>query len=542
MERLSPLEEARLEFQPLRPQVLEMIDSLRVAADPDPVFSRDQTRDEAALRGLFPETFDQIPLIFKDEESFMSKPIRVGVVFSGGQAPGGHNVLSGLFDAIKALNQENRLIGFLDGPQGIIDNRSRLLTEQVIAQFRNMGGFDCLGSGRTKIETPEQFQAVEDAVKAQKLDGLVVIGGDDSNTNAAFLAEYFRHRRLPVSVVGVPKTIDGDLKNDLIEISFGFDTATKVYSELIGNIQRDALSAKKYTHFIKLMGRSASHIALECALQTQPNMTLIGEEIAADALSLQELVDEIADMVSDRARLGKDYGVILIPEGIIEFIPDVQAMIQELNSILSEGEFQEEKLSDNSRACFSSLPGLIQEQVLLDRDPHGNVQVAKIETERLLILMVKEALSKRDDFHSPFSPQAHYIGYEGRASLPSNFDANYCHALGEVAALLIDNQATGYMATVYNLTDPVEHWQIAATPITSMLTIEERHGKPKAVIEKALVDLEGEAFLSFDEQRDAWRTEDMYRFPGPIQFFGPQQVTDALTMTLKLESEESSLV
>jgi pyrophosphate--fructose-6-phosphate 1-phosphotransferase len=486
------------------------------------------------LSTLFPGTY-HLPIVhFSRESDHVHIPLKVGVVLSGGPAAGGHNVIAGLYDALKTLNSESSLYGFLDGPKGIIENKSIQITQELLTNYRNTGGFDLIGSGRTKIETEEQFNASEKTVRSLNLDGLVVIGGDDSNTNAALLAEYFLQKQCKTKVVGVPKTIDGDLKNEYIEISFGFDSACKTYSELIGNINRDALSQKKYYFFIKLMGRSASHIALECALQTQPNITLIGEEIEQKQMSLADITKLIADAICLRSEQGKDFGVILIPEGIIEFIPECKQLIHELN--LSK------ELSESSQACFNLMPPEVQKQLLLDRDPHGNVQVSKIESERMFIEMVKTELSERQKkglYKGLFSPQPLFYGYEGRSCFPSNFDAHYCYALGHVAALLVDKELTGYMAAVNHLGKPVEKWRMSGIPLAHMIHLEKRKGKLKPVIKKALVNLEGASFKLFAAKREKWRVEDQYLFPGPIQFFGPESLSFAITHTLAEEGRAS---
>lgn len=553
MEEESRLQQYRLNFQPSLPKILQQLVSLH--STPSKQISADSVKDHDELSKLFPKTIDQPLLSFHVDESLQHRPLKVGVVLSGGQAAGGHNVISGLYDALKKLNFESRLFGFLNGPAGIVDNKFIELDIDKIAPYRNMGGFDMIGAGRTKIETVEQFQAAEKTIRDLDLDGLVIVGGDDSNTNAALLAEYFIGRNVKTRVIGVPKTIDGDLKNEEIEISFGFDTACKTFSEYIGNVLRDALSARKYYFFIKLMGRSASHIALECALQTHPNLTLIGEEIEAKKQTVKEITSALCNLISTRSVQGKDYGVVLIPEGIIEFIPECRALVGELNHLmspdqphsaqmeaLSTGEekvaYISKQLSESSVHCLNSMPLEIQKQLLLDRDPHGNVQVSKIETERLFIETVKAELSNRKKagaYKGKFSPQPLFCGYEGRSCFPSNFDAQYCYALGHVAALLIDCGATGYLAAVQHLGDPVENWQILGLPLTGLMNIEMRKGKPKPVIRKALVDLSGTPFSVFKEQRDNWLNEDRYRYPGPIQFFGPSELTDDVTMTLKLE-------
>jgi pyrophosphate--fructose-6-phosphate 1-phosphotransferase len=518
----SLLQKLRLNYQPHKPHQLNHLKEL-VAFPGEPSSVHDQE-----LKKLFPQ-LAQLPfLIFDTKKEQPHEPKKVGVVLSGGQAPGGHNVIVGLFDALKELNPKSSLIGFLNGPSGIIENKTKELTGGFLDTYRNTGGFDMIGSGRTKIETPEQFAAAEKVCREHNLDGLVIIGGDDSNTNAALLAEYFKSKNCKTAVVGVPKTIDGDLKNAHIEISFGFDTACKVYSEIIGNLERDALSAKKYWFFVKIMGRSASHVALECALQTHPNITLIGEEIEAEQKTLDQIVNEIADVIHKRAASGKHYGVIIIPEGIIEFIPEFKQLIKELNQLLSSGQ-NIDQLSERSAHVYRSLPELIQKQLLLDRDPHGNVQVSKIETERLLIEMVKAKVPK-------LNPQPLFCGYEGRSCLPSNFDCQYCYALGQVAAVLISSGATGYMARVSNLALPVSDWKCGGIPLVSMMHMEVRKGKSKPVIRKALVDLDAAAFRYFADHRESWALGDDYQYPGPIQYFGPSELTEAITLTLENES------
>lgn len=490
---------------------------------------------QSQIAPLFPLTINQPVLAIAQGNPIASRPLRVGVVLSGGQAAGGHNVITGLFDALQQLNQESVLFGFCDGPKGIIENKYTTLTGELLANYRNQGGFDLIGSGRDKIEKPEQLQAAKKTVEMLDLDGLVIIGGDDSNTNAAFLAEYFKANKCKTNVIGVPKTIDGDLKNENIEISFGFDTACKVYSEVIGNLMRDAISAKKYYFFVKLMGRAASHIALECALQTHPNLTLISEETAASGKTLDDIVNEITDLIVKRSSQNKNYGVILIPEGVIEFIPEVKALINELNSLLAKDSNGDPipKLGKNALHCYQSLPKDIQAQLLLSRDAHGNVQVSKIETERLFIDMVEEKLKKVG--FGKFNPQPYFCGYEGRSCLPSNFDSQYCYALGYVAAVLINNNASGYMCCLKKLTEKPQSWEAFGIPITSMMTIEERQGKQKAVVQKAFVDLKGKPFKTFEGDRGKWAVEDGYLYPGPMQFFGPQEITDAVPVTLHLE-------
>jgi pyrophosphate--fructose-6-phosphate 1-phosphotransferase len=549
MNHMSPLQSARLQYRLPLPSILKQLDDIGLKkGEPTTAVS-----DIEEIRKCFPKTFGQPLVDFNvGGNSIHASAKTVGVVFSGGQAAGGHNVVTGLFDALKILHPGSRLFGFLGGPSGIIKRQVIELTEERLELFRNQGGFDLLGSGRTKIETEEQLKASLEAVKALNLDGLVVIGGDDSNTNAAVLAEYFQQNLCRTQVIGVPKTIDGDLKNEQIEISFGFDTACKVYSELIGNILRDCLSAKKYYHFIKLMGRTASHITLECALKTHPTMALISEEIAQKNQTLLQLTEEIADRICERAKEGKNYGAILIPEGLIEFIPEVKQLIAECNQLLAEGEesskFVEslrtlpekieyliQHLSQSSEACFKMLPDSIQSQLLSDRDPHGNVQVSLIATEQLLMILVDHELKKRkseDRYSGSFNPLPHFFGYEGRCSLPSNFDSHYCYTLGYGAALLVQAGLTGYMSVVHQLTRPIEEWQVAGVPITMMLNLEKRHGKMKPVIRKALVDLNGKAFAAFKAARDQWAKEDSYTSPGPIQFFGPSELTDSVPLTL----------
>lgn len=547
----SPLSEARLGYQPVLPAAL--INYSQLVAQPASSVPVKEGHEDVAK--VFEKTWGQPLLKFVADPDLTHDPLRVGVVFSGGQAPGGHNVICGLYDALKKLHCDSLLFGFLNGPIGILDQEYIEITNSLVAPYRNQGGFDMIASGRTKIDTPEQFAAAEKTARDLDLDGLVVIGGDDSNTNAALLAEYFQKKDCKTTVVGVPKTIDGDLKNASIEISFGFDTATKTFSSIIGDVERDSLSAKKYYFFMKLMGRSASHISLECALRTHPNMALIAEEIAEKKMTLQEVTNQICDMICARADQGKNYGVVLIPEGVIEFIPECKALIRELNALLATGSglrkqidatlSHEEKINllftrmnDSGQSCFRSLPAFIQSQLLLDRDPHGNVQVSKIETERLFIETVKNELKKREEtgaYKGKFSAQPLFCGYEGRSGLPSNFDCNYCYVLGHVAALLIDNKATGYVCCVHGVADPAEHWQIAAAPLAAMIQLEERHGKYKPVIEKALVNLNGKPFEAYSSKREQWAIEDDYQYPGPIQFFGESELVDTVPLSLVCE-------
>lgn len=533
------LQQARSLYSPRLPSILGDLSSVTFDAHLLPAASH----EASSIQALFPHTFGR-PLLTGKRGGGPQVALeeRVGVVFSGGQASGGHNVITGLYDALKKLNPNSKLFGFLGGPSGIISGKSIELNEELLKPYRNQGGFDLIGSGRTKIESEEQLNAALASIKALRLTGLVIIGGDDSNTNAALLAEYFLAHECQTTVVGVPKTIDGDLKNEYVATSFGFDTACKVYAEMIGNIARDALSAKKYTHFIKLMGRSASHIALECALSVQPNMTLISEEVAEKGMTLSQITEEIANLIVQRAALGKNYGVILIPEGLIEFIPEVKVLISELNTLLSGQESCDRnvlisKLSLPSAQCFASLPESIQKQLLLSRDPHGNVQVSLIETERLLIETVSHSLEERKKqgtYLGTFSPQSHFLGYEGRAAYPSNFDCLYCTALGHVAALLIRERATGSMCYVSDLHLPVDQWQMGGIPITTLMHMELRKGKLKPVIQKALVDLNGKAFNYFKQHQDSWASQDAYLFPGPIQFSGDPQLTDSLPISIAI--------
>jgi len=512
--------------------------------------------DQAEIEKMFPNTYAMPVLTFESSDTAKTYPAyKVGVILSGGQAPGGHNVISGLFDGLKACNSANKLYGFLGGPSGLVDNQYVELTAEIVDEYRNTGGFDIIGSGRTKLEETEQFDKVIENCQKLGVNALVIIGGDDSNTNACVLAEYFAQKKSGIQVIGVPKTIDGDLKNEVVETSFGFDTACKTYSELIGNIQRDANSAKKYYHFIRLMGRSASHICLECALETQPNITIISEEVEQKGMTLDELVTEIADVVAKRAAKGLNFGTVLIPEGVVEFVPAMKKLIAELNDILARHEaeltvletnrdrrdFVATKLAAESAEVFASLPNSFANQLMLDRDPHGNVQVSMIETEKLLIDMVKAKLKKRKkagEFDGKFSGQAHFFGYEGRCATPSNFDADYCFSLGYTASLLISEGKTGYMASVKNLTKPADQWLPGGAPITMMMNMEKRHGAMKPVIQKALVDLKGKPFGKLVENREDWAMNTRYLYPGPIQYFGPASVSDTTTYTLQLEQSK----
>lgn len=499
----------------------------------DQIFMEPQegvSKKRSDLQEIFPMTSNRssFKLVRK---SVPSSPLLVGVVFSGGQASGGHNVIAGLWDAVRAIDSSSQLFGFLDGPSGIVEGKYRQLKDSDIDSVRNMGGFDLLGSGRTKIETEDQILSAAKVCKELLLDGLVVIGGDDSNTNAAILAERFLKMGLKTQVIGVPKTIDGDLQSEDIEISFGFDSACKTYSEMIGNIARDAISAKKYYHFIKLMGRSASHITLECALATHPNLAFIGEE----KKDLQTTIQEIADLICLRKEAGKEYGVILIPEGLIEFIPEMRELILELNQIAAKNlsEDAKENLSEKNRILFETLPEKIQSQLLLDRDPHGNVALSQIETESLLIESVKKELKKRSGYQGKFTPVPHFFGYEGRACFPSNFDANYCYALGRLAALGIRDKASGCICAIEHLTKKAEDWKCKLVPIVHLIHMEERKGVQKPVIRKALVDLKGKAFSQFSKMRNSWKLEDDYQFPGPIQFWGDSDLVDSVPNILR---------
>lgn len=547
MSQLSALEKVRKQYQPKLPPALRQgIANVKLQAGG----ATQPVKDQEAIQSSFPHTYG-LPVVelVPGSKDPASKALKVGVILSGGQAPGGHNVIAGLFDSLISLHPESRLFGFLGGPGGLEKGKYEILTASKMDAYRNTGGFDIIGSGRTKLETTEQFDRCIEVIQKLELDAIVIIGGDDSNTNAAVLAEYFLAKGLGITVVGVPKTIDGDLKNPFIPVSFGFDTAVKTYSELIGNIARDAGSAKKYWHFIKLMGRSASHIALECGLQTQPNITLISEEVESKGLSLDQIVDQIAEVVAARAAKGKDFGVVLVPEGLIEFIPSMKKLIAELNHLLAEKsaafgalKTKEEKisqvegwLSQDLAKVFSSLPQGIQMQLLLDRDPHGNVQVSLIDTEILLADMVGKRLKSLTGYAGKFSTQHHFFGYEGRAAAPSNFDADYCYSLGSVAAILIRNGKTGYMASIRRVSQGVDQWQAGGIPITMLFNMESRHGKLKPVIQKALVELNAPAFKAFAAKRGEWEIEDAFVYPGPIQYFGPTEVCDAITQTLTLE-------
>lgn len=546
----SPLQIERGKYIPKMPTSLKGIVKIVEGEKTQSVADQDQ------IKAMFPNTYGLPILKFETGNEMKQYPAyKVGVVLSGGQAPGGHNVISGLFDGLKACNPDNKLYGFLGGPSGLVDNKYKELTADIIDEYRNTGGFDIIGSGRTKLETPEQFDMVHQNCKALGVNAVVIIGGDDSNTNACILAEYFAAKKTGIQVIGVPKTIDGDLKNEVVETSFGFDTACKTYSELIGNIQRDASSAKKYYHFIRLMGRSASHICLECALETQPNITIVSEEVEKKQMTLDQLVSEIAEVVVRRAEKGLNYGTVLIPEGVVEFIPEMKILISELNDILAKHEaevavlesnkdkrdFVASKLSKASTEVFNSLPNNISNQLMLDRDPHGNVQVSAIETEKLLMDMTKaklKQLKKDGKYTGKFGALGHFFGYEGRCAIPSNFDADYCYTLGYTASLLISEGKTGYMASVKNLTKPADQWIPGGAPITMMMNMEKRHGELKPVIQKALVELDGAPFKKLVENRESWAMNSHYLYPGPIQYFGPASVSDVTTQTLLLEQSK----
>ncbi len=536
---------ARAAYQPKLPKALQGAVKVREEEATQAVADREE------IKSLFPNTYGMPLIRFVEGEKRESPTFNVGVILSGGQAPGGHNVISGLFDGIKRLNKDNRLYGFLMGPSGLIEHRYTELTADIIDDYRNTGGFDMIGSGRTKLETEDQFESGLKIIRKLDIQAIVIIGGDDSNTNACVLAEYYAAKKYGVQVIGCPKTIDGDLKNAMIEASFGFDTATKTYSEVIGNILRDCNSARKYWHFIKLMGRSASHIALECALQVQPNVCLISEEIQEKNMTLDDVVTYIAEIVALRAAEGKNFGTVLVPEGLIEFIPVVKRLISELNDFLAKNgeefaaierarqrEYIVSRLSQENAELYASLPEEVARQLSLDRDPHGNVQVSLIETEKLLSDMVGSKLAewKREGkFVGKFAAQHHFFGYEGRCAAPSNFDSDYCYSLGYTASVLIANGKTGYMASVRNLTAPAAEWIAGGIPITAMMNMERRNGKMKPVIQKALVELEGEPFKKFAAQRDVWAKETAYVYPGPIQYFGPKEVCDQPTKTLQFE-------
>ena len=542
----SALQIARAAYQPKLPAGLKGAVKVKEGAPTQSVDNQEE------IKKLFPNTYGMPLVEFVEGEEKNTARMNVGVILSGGQAPGGHNVITGLFDTLKSLNPENRLYGFILGPGGLVDHDYMELTADIIDEYRNTGGFDMIGSGRTKLEKEEQFEKGLEIIRQLDIKALVIIGGDDSNTNACVLAEYYAAKNYGVQVIGCPKTIDGDLKNDQIETSFGFDTATKVYSELIGNIERDCNSARKYWHFIKVMGRSASHIALECALQVQPNICLVSEEIEKEEKSLNDIVEYIAEIVAARAADGNNFGTVIIPEGLIEFIPAIKKLIAELNDILAKPEvlsldrsaqidYVKLNLSDENLAVFASLPTAVSRQLALNRDPHGNVQVSLIETEKLLSSMVAAKLERwkrKGKFVGNFAAQHHFFGYEGRCAAPSNFDADYCYALGTSAAQLIASGKTGYMAIVKNTTAPSDQWVAGGVPITMMMNMERRNGKMKPVIRKALVELDGKPFQAFAAVRDTWAHETAYVYPGPIQYWGPSEVCDQPTKTLQLEQQK----
>ncbi len=553
--KLSTLQEIRYGYQPKLPPALRGTISGITAETGG---ATESVADRKELQEIFPHTYGKpiVTLQPRGTNESSGKKRTVGVILSGGQAPGGHNVVAGLYDALKAANSTNVLLGFLGGPGGLVDDKKIEITDEIINRFRNTGGFDIIGSGRTKIETPEQFAAARQTCLNNNLDALVVIGGDDSNTNAALLAEYFLDKGDALQVIGVPKTIDGDLKNEYIEASFGFDTATRTYSELIGNIARDANSAKKYWHFIKLMGRSASHIALECALQTQPSWCIISEEVEAKKQTLNQVVAEIADVVCHRASKGENFGVVLVPEGLIEFIPEMSELISQINDLLADkaGEFAalpagEEQvewltaaLSPEVTGVFAALPRDIQLQLLMDRDPHGNVQVSRIETEKLLIAMVQgelEERSKKQLCPGSFSALNHFFGYEGRCAFPTNFDADYTYSLGYNAFVLIASGLTGYLSSIRRISRPADEWVAGGIPLTMMMNLEQRHGSRKPVIRKALVELDGAPFKYFASHRSEWARQTSFVYPGAIQYYGPPELSDTPTMTLRLEQGES---
>ena len=548
---ISPLQKARYEYTPKLPGMLRHgIADICVREGE----ATQSVADQDKISALFPNTYGKKEITFeKGKNSSPAKKQVVGVILSGGQAPGGHNVVCGLYDALKATNPENVLIGFKGGPSGLLEDSCIVMEDDYIDQFRNTGGFDIIGSGRTKLETEEQFAVAAEVCKKHGVTAIVIIGGDDSNTNAAVLAEYMAAHNTGVQVIGCPKTIDGDLKNEDIEASFGFDTATKTYSELIGNIERDCNSAKKYWHYIKVMGRSASHVALECALETQPNICLISEEVAAKKQSLSEIADYIADAVEKRAAKGMNFGVVIIPEGVVEFVPEFSALIAEINELLAGSgaeafnalptwdekyAFIEKGLTKEAMAVFAILPQTIQQQLFLDRDPHGNVQVSLIESEKLFSALVGAKLAERKaagTYTGKYAALHHFFGYEGRCAFPSNFDADYCYSLGYNAFMLIQYGFNGYLSKVSNLSRPAEEWVAGGMPITKMMNMERRHGEDKPVIRKALVELDGAPFKYFEAHRDEWAVETCYTFPGAIQYFGPAEVCDLTTRTLALE-------
>ena len=551
---LSPLQKARYQYVPKLPGMLRNGIAEIAVKEGEATTS---VADQEKIKALFPNTYGEPEITFvKGENTSADKKQVVGVILSGGQAPGGHNVVCGLYDALKATNKENVLIGFKGGPSGLIEDKFIVFDDEYIDQYRNTGGFDIIGSGRTKLETEEQFAIATEVCKKHGITAIVIIGGDDSNTNACVLAEYMAAHKTGVQVIGCPKTIDGDLKNEDIEISFGFDTATKTYSEMVGNIERDCNSAKKYWHFIKVMGRSASHVALECALECQPNICLISEEVKAKKQSLSEIADYIADAVEKRAAAGNNFGVVVIPEGVVEFVPEFSALISEINELLAGSKadafnalpswaekyaFIEKGLSKESMEVFAILPQAIQQQLFLERDPHGNVQVSLIESEKLFAALVGDKLKARKEagtYVGKYAVQTHFFGYEGRCAFPSNFDADYCYSLGYNAFMLIQYGYNGYLSKVSNLSKPAEEWVAGGMPITKMMNIERRHGEDKPVIRKALVELDGKPFKYFEAHRDEWAVNTCYTFPGAIQYYGPAEVCDLTTRTLALEQGE----
>ena len=554
MTDLSPLQKARYQYAPKLPKMLRNgISEISVLEGEETTSVADQEK----IKALFPNTYGKKEITFqKGQNTSVAKKQVVGVILSGGQAPGGHNVVCGLYDALKATNPENVLYGFKKGPSGLLEDDYLIFDDAYIDQYRNTGGFDIIGSGRTKLETEEQFAVAAEVCKKHGITAIVIIGGDDSNTNAAVLAEYFAAHDAGVQVIGCPKTIDGDLKNEDIECSFGFDTATKTYSEVIGNIERDANSAKKYWHFVKVMGRSASHVALECALQTQPNVCLISEEVAEKKMSLSQIADYIADSVEARAAKGMNFGVAIIPEGVVEFVPEFSALIAEINELLAGSKaeafnalpnwkekyaFIEKGLSQEAMSVFAILPEGIQQQLFLERDPHGNVQVSLIESEKLFSAIVKAKLEERKaagTYKGKFNALHHFFGYEGRCAFPSNFDADYCYSLGYNAFMLIQYGYNGYLSKVSNLSKSADEWVAGGMPITKMMNIERRHGEDKPVIRKALVELDGKPFEFFEAHREQWAKETCYTYPGAIQYYGPAEVCDLTTRTLALEKGE----
>ena len=554
MTDLSPLQKARYQYAPKLPKMLRNgISEISVLEGEETTSVADQEK----IKALFPNTYGKKEITFqKGQNTSVAKKQVVGVILSGGQAPGGHNVVCGLYDALKATNPENVLYGFKKGPSGLLEDDYLIFDDAYIDQYRNTGGFDIIGSGRTKLETEEQFAVAAEVCKKHGITAIVIIGGDDSNTNAAVLAEYFAAHDAAVQVIGCPKTIDGDLKNEDIECSFGFDTATKTYSEVIGNIERDANSAKKYWHFVKVMGRSASHVALECALQTQPNVCLISEEVAEKKMSLSQIADYIADSVEARAAKGMNFGVAIIPEGVVEFVPEFSALIAEINELLAGSKaeafnalpnwkekyaFIEKGLSQEAMSVFAILPEGIQQQLFLERDPHGNVQVSLIESEKLFSAIVKAKLEERKaagTYKGKFNALHHFFGYEGRCAFPSNFDADYCYSLGYNAFMLIQYGYNGYLSKVSNLSKSADEWVAGGMPITKMMNIERRHGEDKPVIRKALVELDGKPFKFFEAHREQWAKETCYTYPGAIQYYGPAEVCDLTTRTLALEKGE----